>query len=225
MLQNGRFCYYNRDGRTAYPPGKGKIDMAKQTIISVGREFGSAGHEIAEKLAGELGFKFYDRNMLDEIAQEKNIDVKELEKYEEKPRNMIFSRKVNGYSNSLEEIIANMQFDFLRKKADSGESFVVVGRCAEEVLRDREGLISIFILGDQDEKLTRVKNLYHLDDAAALVKMKRHDKNRKRYHNRYSEGKWGDSRSYDLCVNSSKLGVERTMDILVKYIRRRMAEQ
>lgn len=199
--------------------------MAKQTIISVGREFGSAGHEIGEKLAGELGLKFYDRNMLDEIAQEKKIDVKELEKYEEKPRNMIFTRKVNGYSNSLEEIIANMQFDFLRKKADAGESFVVVGRCAEEVLRDREELISIFVLGDQDEKLARVKEKYQLDDAAALAKMKRHDKNRKRYHNRYSDGKWGDSRSYDLCVNSSRLGVDRTVDILVKYIRKRIGEQ
>lgn len=199
--------------------------MAKQTIISVGREFGSAGHEIAKRLADELGFKFYDRNMLDEIAQEKNINVKDLEKYEEKPRNMIFSRKVNGHSSSLEEIIANMQFDFLRRKADTGESFVVVGRCSEEVLRDREGLISIFILGNQDEKVARVKEIYQLDDAAALAKMKRHDRNRKRYHNRYSGGKWGDSRSYDLCVNSSRLGVERTTDILLKYIRKRMAEQ
>lgn len=199
--------------------------MAKQTMISVGREYGSAGHEIAEKVAGKLGFKFYDRNMLDEIAQEKNIEVKYLEKYEEKPRNLILSRRVNGYSNSLEEIIADMQFDYLRKKADSGESFVVVGRCAEEVLREREGLISIFILGDHDAKLARVREKYRIDDAEALAKMKRHDKNRKRYHNRHSDGKWGDSRSYDLCVNSSKLGIDKTVEILVEYIQKRMAER
>ena len=102
--------------------------MAEQTIISVGREYGSAGHEIAERIAKELGFKFYDRNMLDEIAQEKNIEVKYLEKYEEKPRNLILSRSVKGYSNSIEEVIADMQFEYLRKKADSGECFVVVGR-------------------------------------------------------------------------------------------------
>ena len=197
--------------------------MAEQTIISVGREYGSAGHEIAEKIAKELGFKFYDRNMLDEIAQEKNIEVKYLEKYEEKPRNLILSRSVKGYSNSIEEVIADMQFEYLRKKADSGESFVVVGRCAEEVLKDKEGLISIFILGDREVKLNRIKEKFHIEETEALLKMRRHDKNRKRYHNRHSDGKWGDSRSYDLCVNSSKMGVDKTVDILVTYIRERMA--
>lgn len=197
--------------------------MAEQTIISVGREYGSAGHEIAEKIAKELGFKFYDRNMLDEIAQEKNIEVKYLEKYEEKPRNLILSRSVKGYSNSIEEVIADMQFEYLRKKADSGESFVVVGRCAEEVLKDKEGLISIFILGDREVKLNRIKEKFHIEETEALLKMRRHDKNRKRYHNRHSDGKWGDSRSYDLCVNSSKMGVDKTVDILVAYIRERIA--
>ena len=197
--------------------------MAEQTIISVGREYVSAGHEIAEKIAKELGFKFYDRNMLDEIAQEKNIEVKYLEKYEEKPRNLILSRSVKGYSNSIEEVIADMQFEYLRKKADSGESFVVVGRCAEEVLKDKEGLISIFILGDREVKLNRIKEKFHIEETEALLKMRRHDKNRKRYHNRHSDGKWGDSRSYDLCVNSSKMGVDKTVDILVTYIRERMA--
>ena len=197
--------------------------MAEQTIISVGREYGSAGHEIAERIAKELGFKFYDRNMLDEIAQEKNIEVKYLEKYEEKPRNLILSRSVKGYSNSIEEVIADMQFEYLRKKADSGESFVVVGRCAEEVLKDKEGLISIFILGDREVKLNRIKEKFHIEETEALLKMRRHDKNRKRYHIRHSDGKWGDSRSYDLCVNSSKMGVDKTVDILVTYIRERMA--
>ena len=197
--------------------------MAEQTIISVGREYGSAGHEIAERIAKELGFKFYDRNMLDEIAQEKNIEVKYLEKYEEKPRNLILSRSVKGYSNSIEEVIADMQFEYLRKKADSGESVVVVGRCAEEVLKDKEGLISIFILGDREVKLNRIKEKFHIEETEALLKMRRHDKNRKRYHNRHSDGKWGDSRSYDLCVNSSKMGVDKTVDILVTYIRERMA--
>ena len=197
--------------------------MAEQTIISVGREYGSAGHEIAERIAKELGFKFYDRNMLDEIAQEKNIEVKYLEKYEEKPRNLILSRSVKGYSNSIEEVIADMQFEYLRKKADSGESFVVVGRCAEEVLKDKEGLISIFILGDREVKLNRIKEKFHIEETEALLKMRRHDKNRKRYHNRHSDGKWGDSRSYDLCVNSSKMGVDKTVDILVAYIRERIA--
>ena len=130
--------------------------MAKQMIISIGREFGSGGHAIAELLAKDLGIKMYDRNMLDEIAREKDVDVKNLEEFDEKPRKFLISRRVRDYSNSMEEIIAEMQFDYIRKKADSGESFIIVGRCAETVLKGREGLISIFILGNKKEKLARV---------------------------------------------------------------------
>lgn len=196
--------------------------MAKQTIIAISREFGSGGHEIAKQIAEDLKLNFYDRNMLDEIAKEKNIQIEYLEKYDEKPKNLLFSRRVGAYSNSLEEIVAEMQFEYLKKKADSGESFVIVGRCAETVLKECEGLISIFILGDMPVKLERIKQNYHLNETEAKAKLKRHDKNRKRYHNRHSEGQWGDSRNYDLCINDSRLGIEKTVDILKKYIKERM---
>ena len=105
--------------------------MEKQVIISISREFGSGGHEIAEQIAKNLGFHFYDRSMLDDLAREKNLQIEDLEKYDEKPRNPFISRRVGGHTNSMEEIVAEMQFDYLREKADSGESFVIVGRCAE----------------------------------------------------------------------------------------------
>lgn len=92
--------------------------MSEQTIITVSREFGSGGHEIAEKIASDLGLKFYDRGMLDEIAREMNVKVEVLEKYDEKPKNIMLSRKVGKYSSSMEEILAEMQFDFIRKKAE-----------------------------------------------------------------------------------------------------------
>lgn len=192
--------------------------MKKQIIVALGREFGSGGHEIAEKIANDLGLGFYDRNMLDEIAQEKGVVTEYLEKYDEKPRNRMFSRTVKGHTNSNEEIIAQMQFDYLTKKADTGESFVVVGRCAETVLKDREGLISIFVWGDQDKKLERVMEKYQLSQVDAEAKMTRHDKNRKHYHNRYSESRWGHARSYDICVNSSLLGTKRTAELLEEFI-------
>ena len=193
--------------------------MAKQMIISIGREFGSGGHAIAELLANDLGIKMYDRNMLDEIAREKDVDVKNLEEFDEKPRKFLISRRVRDYSNSMEEIIAEMQFDYIRKKADSGESFIIVGRCAETVLKGREGLISIFILGNKKEKLARVMEKYNLGEDEALEKMTRHDKKRKQYHNNHSESKWGDSRNYDLCINSSRLGVEKTEALIKDYIK------
>ena len=196
--------------------------MGKQTIISISREFGSGGHRIAEKLARDLDMKLYDRNMLDEIAEAKNIKVEYLEKYEEKPRNLMLTRRVGDYSNSMAEIVADMQFEYLREKAESGESFVVVGRCAETVLKDFKGLISIFVVGDKDKKLARVKEKYQMNETEALLKMKRHDKKRKMYHNRHSDFKWGDSRNYDICINSSKLGWEKTSELLESYIRERM---
>ncbi len=196
--------------------------MAGQIIVAIGREFGSGGHAIAEKIAKELGIKMYDRNMLDEIAQEKNIKVEVLEKLDEQPKKLILSRRVGAYSNSFEEILADMQFEYIEKKADSGESFVVVGRCAESVLSGREELISIFVLGDKSVKKERVKELYNLSDMEASSKMHRHDRKRKQYHNRHADNKWGDSRGYDICINSSRLGVDKTADILIDYIKERM---
>lgn len=88
-----------------------------QTIISISREFGSAGHVIAEQIAKNHGLNFYDRRMLDEIANENNLQVGVLEKYDEKPRNAFLSRRVGAFSNSMEEIVAEMQFDYIRKKS------------------------------------------------------------------------------------------------------------
>lgn len=192
--------------------------MKEQTIIAVGREFGSGGHEIAEKIARDLGLKFYDRNMLDEIAAGMNIQVEILDKYDEQPRNIFNSRRVGKFSNSMEEILAEIQFDLIRKKAEEGESFVIVGRCSDSVLRGMNGLITIFVSGDKGCKTKRIMRKYRLNETDAIIKMERHDRKRKKYHNRYSDGKWGDSRYYDICINSSPLEIDRTVDVLEYYI-------
>lgn len=195
--------------------------MGKQVILSIGREFGSGGHEIAERIAKDLGMPLYDRNLLDHVAESRKIQPDKLKQYEEMPRNVILSRRVRGFSNSIEENVAEMEFDFLRDKADSGESFVVVGRCSEVILADHAGLISIFVLGDIEHKAHRVERIYRLSYEDALIKMARHDKSRKAFHNHYSKFKWGDSRGYDLCINSSRLGIEGTVRHLETYIQAR----
>lgn len=196
--------------------------MGKQTIISISREFGSGGHDIAKKISVDFGLKMYDRDLLGEIAQHMDVNVETLQKYDEKPRNLILTRTVGKYTNSMEDILADMQFEFIRRKAQSGESFVIVGRCAETVLREFDGLISIFITGDREYKLKRTMKQFDLDKESAAEKMARIDKKRRKYHNRYSDHKWGDSRYYDLCINGSYLGVERTAEILEDYIKARM---
>lgn len=199
--------------------------MAGQMIISVGREYGSGGHIIAEKLSQKFGVPLYDHNLLEEIAKEKNMDIAELIKYDELPKNFLLSRKVNGYSNSPHEMVANMQFDALRKKAANGESFVVVGRCSEAILQEYTGLITIFILADMECKVRRIEQVRGFSNAEAVAACTRHDKKRKAYHNYYCIGKWGDSRNYDVSINSSRLGIDATADFLESYIKARMEKE
>lgn len=193
--------------------------MGKQLIISVGREFGSGGHVIAEELAGRFDLPLYDNNLLEHIAEEKEISHDGLKKYDEKPKNRLFSRTVRGYSNSMQENLANMQFDYLKKKAAAGESFVIVGRCSETILKGFDGLVTIFVLGDPDVKAERIRKVYGVSEEEARRMMKREDWNRKSYHNYYCKGKWGDSRNYDFSINSSKLGIDKTTDMLETCIR------
>lgn len=199
--------------------------MDNQLIISVGREFGSGGHVIAEALAKKFDLPLLDHNILEHIALEKNISHEKLKKYDEQPKNKLISRKVRGHSNSPHDHVAEMQFEFLKKKAEKGESFVVVGRCSETMLKDYDGMISIFILGDREVKKERVKTVYNLSGDEAARLMEREDLKRKMYHNNYCKGKWGDARNYDIAINSSRLGIDTTVDILETYIRTRMNQE
>ena len=198
--------------------------MGKQLILSISREFGSGGHVIAEALARRFELDLYDNNLLEHIAEEKNVGGDTLKKYDERPKNRLFSRTVRGYSNSIQENVANMQFDFLKKLAEDGKSFVVVGRCSETILKEYEGFISIFVLGDREVKRERIMRLYRLSADDAEHMMTRKDWERKSYHNYYCKEKWGDSINYDLSINSSRLGIDRTVDLLETYIRARMEE-
>lgn len=195
--------------------------MEKQMIISVGREFGSGGHEIAEHLAKRLSLPFYDRNLLDEIAVEKEVSGSVLMPFDEVPRNRLLSRTVRGYSNSPEEVIARLQFDFLKNKATNGESFVVVGRCSEDILKGYDALISFFIIADMETKLERVKKIRGISREEAEAVIRRHDKKRQAYHNYYCQTKWGDARNYDMTVNCSKLSNKAATDLLEYFIEAR----
>lgn len=195
-----------------------------QIIISVGREFGSGGRSIAEELAKRFNLPIYDRHLIEEIANKTGMTAEQIEKHDEAPKSRLTSRRVRGYSNSIEDNIAEMQFEFIRKKAESGESFVVVGRCSESKLRDFDCLCSLFIIGDMDAKIKRIMELYNMNEEEAKNFIEKKDKKRKRYHNYHVKLHWGDSRLYDLTVNSSRLGIDKTIDFLENYIKARMAK-
>ena len=142
-------------------------ERKNRVIISVSRQFGSGGHKIAEALAEHFELPIYDHRMLDSIAKEKGVDPRVLEKYDEKPLNRFLARNVSGFSSSLENNLAQMQFSYLKDKADSGESFVVVGRCAETVLKEYDGLITLFVLGDEETRVKRIEQLHGLSEDEA----------------------------------------------------------
>lgn len=197
--------------------------MERQLIISIGREFGSGGHVVAEELAKRFGLPLYNTNILAEIAEHRKVDEKELAKFDEVPRSRLFARKVRGHSNSPSENLANLQFDYMKKMAEEGKSFVIVGRCAESVLKGNPALIPIFILADYDAKKLRVMRKLNLSAEDAKQRMRIEDFRRKSYHNYYCDVKWGDSRNYEICINSSTLGLEKTADLLEAYIRQRIS--
>ena len=192
-------------------------------IITIGREYGSGGHAIGEMLAEKLGIGFYDAEIIQHLSEKKGIKKETLSKYDEKPSPVLMNRSVRGYSTSLEEAVAEMQFKMIRKIAASGESFVLIGRCGETVLSKYDCLIRLFVLGDMDSRITRIMKRKRVSRKEAQKLIKTTDKRRKAYHNYYSDGKWGDSRTYDLTINSSRLGVEGTAEFLEEYIRRRMS--
>lgn len=192
----------------------------KQLIISIGREYGSGGHEIGRKLAAKLGLEFYDRNLLDEIAHIKNSDAELLKKYDEVPKKRFFSRTVRGYSNSPEENVAELQFALLKQKAADDDSFVIVGRCTDEIFKGLANYVSIFITADEEEKVKRVVECRKKTEKDARKTIERHDKTRRAYHDHFCKSKWGLASSYDLCVNSSVLGIDGTVEFLAEYVQK-----
>lgn len=196
----------------------------KPLIISIDRQYGSGGRDIAHILEKKFDIPYYHHRLLREVGIHQDYDIDEIrDMYDESPRYLTASRRVRGLVNSNEENITQREFEFLRSMAQQGKSFVVIGHCSEELLRDY-GVISIFITGDDDFKLKRTMEKYHEDEAAARARMKRFDRKRKNYHNYYTNTKWGDVRNYDITMNSSRLGVEKTADFLEAYIRQRMEE-
>ena len=193
--------------------------MNKQIIVAIGREHGSGGHYIADLIARELGVKLYDKVSIEKEITSGGYSEELVSEMDEKPVNFFTSRRIGRFSNSLEVNVAEKTFAMLRSKAAAGESFVVIGRCGEQVLENNPNCISIFICGDPQFKLNRVMNKLGLNAEQAIEEIRNVDRSRKNYHNYYCDTKWGDARGYDLTVKSNVLGCERTAEMLVGYIR------
>lgn len=198
--------------------------MQKSLIITIGRQFGSGGHEIGEKLAKKLGIKFYDKELIKLIAKQSGLCEKVLESYDEKPTNsLLYSIVMDIYPSvmytgpTIDQQIYQANYDTIRKLAD-GEPCVIVGRCADYILRDHPELVSVFIHANSDFRAARIAEEYKLPDAKVRDLLVKTDKKRASYYNFQSEKQWGAASSYNLCIESSEVGIDGAVDLIMDYI-------
>ena len=192
--------------------------MKNQIIITIGRESGSGGHAIAKKVADAMGIACYDKKRLVEgTAKISGLNRNYIKKLDEKPAGFPFSGRIGGFEESPESNVARMTFEYIRQIADSGESCVIVGRCADSVLNGNPNLIRVFVVGDVPEKNKRLAGIQQISLEEADRERRETDKYRRTYHNFYSDTKWGDSRAYDLIINSSRLGIQGTAEYIMKF--------
>lgn len=192
-------------------------------IITIGRQHGSSGREIARLLAEKLNYKCYDKEIVDEAANHSDFSRDLIDAFDEK-RMSAFILHAGGYGLNenfrLNMQVVSAQFEAMRNIAEKGDC-IFVGRCADYILRDHDDLVSVFILGDMDERLKCLERRQGLDEVEARKKIKEVDKDRSSFYRYYSDQTWGDAQNYDMCINSSKLGVEGTVQVILDYIKAR----
>ena len=190
-------------------------------IMTIGRQHGSSGREIARLLAEKLNYKCYDKEIVDEAANHSDFSRDLIDAFDEK-RMSAFILHAGGYGLNenfrLNMQVVSAQFDAMRNIAEKGNC-IFVGRCADYILRDHDDLVSVFILGDMDERLKCLERRQGLDETEARKKIKEVDKDRSSFYRYYSDQTWGDAQNYDMCINSSKLGVEGTVQVILDYIK------
>lgn len=202
--------------------------MKTNTIITIGRQFGSAGREIGQKIAEDLEIKLYDKEMLARAAKESGICEEIFETHDEKPTNsFLYSLVMDTYSmgysgNTYTDMPINhkvflAQFDAIKKIADEGPC-ILVGRCADYALEAYNNVVSVFIHADLDSRIRRIARIYDLPDNKAKDMILKADKKRASYYNYYTNKKWSDAESYELCLNSGELGVNGTAEVIEQYI-------
>ena len=203
--------------------------MAKtNTIITIGREYGSAGREIGYKVADYFGIKLYDKEMLARAAKESGICQELFETHDEKPTSsFLYSLVMDTYSlgysaGSYADMPINhkvflAQFDTIKKIASEGPC-ILVGRCADYALEDFDNVLSVFIHADMNARIRRIARIYDLTDAKAKERIVKTDKQRASYYNYYSNKKWSDADSYNIGLDSSVLVIDGTAEAIERLV-------
>lgn len=201
-------------------------------VITIARQFGSGGREIGKQLAKSLGIKYYDKNLITMAAKESGTDPEIFEKADEHAANsLLYSLSIGAVASidtsfqySPQMMPANdklflLQHNIIRKV--SADPCVIVGRCGDYVLKERNDCIKIFIYADLEKRIKYACEKHNIPRENAASIIKRTDKTRANYYNYYSGQKWGDPNNYNLCINSGELGISRCVDLIEFYLKQR----
>ena len=178
--------------------------MKEKVIIHISREHGSLGHVVGE--------------IIEEIAEEHGLDKEFLKEYEEKPRRSLLYKLAQGVSADLEEELTKHMFARIREVAETEDRAVIIGRCAGTVLQDYDQVINIFLTAKLPNRIRNIMEYYGIDYETAQKKIQDTDKDRQRFHDSYSETKWKNVDNYDLVINTTDLGVDGAVDLILDYI-------
>ena len=193
--------------------------MAKR-IITISREFGSGGRFIGEEVAKKLGIAYYDKNVINEIAEKSGLSPEYIQENAElSPKKGMFAYALAGRDitgRSVEDMVYEAQRKVILELAKKG---LIIGRNADYILKDRDDVLNVFIHGNMPEKTQRIIRLYNVDEKKAVKMMADTDKRRMTNYNFYTEHKWGKASNYTLCLNSSQLGYDRCEKIIMECIK------
>ncbi len=201
--------------------------MGDHLVYTIGRQCGSMGRIIGQKLAEDIGVKCYDNELLTEAAKNSGLCEELFQTHDEKPTNsflysLVMDTYSLGYNTSaymdmpINHKIFLAQFDTIKKLA-SEESCVIIGRCADYALADYPNTVTVFITGNEDQRIKHLMEVHHVNADKARDIMIKTDKKRSSYYNYYSSKKWGDAKGYDLCLNSSLTGVDGAVYLIREF--------
>ncbi|MBR5274766.1 MAG: cytidylate kinase-like family protein [Bacteroidales bacterium] len=198
--------------------------MDKKIIINIGRQFGGGGLGVAHELGRKLGIPVYDKELITKAAQDSGFSKAIFEESDEKKRlfslSSIFANRFGDTENYMSDRgLFKMQSETIRKIAEQG-SAIIVGRCADYILRDMECTLDVFLTSPLEIRAARIaeRSGLSLEEAEKLAEEK--DKNRAEYYNYYTFTDWGVASTYDLCIDSSALGIEGTADLIIEFARK-----
>ena len=189
-----------------------KLD--KKLVITISREYGSGGRYIGKLVADKLGIKLYDKEFINKLSKETGLSEDYIESNEQK-RESIDGLYYNGMSNADELFVKEAE---LIKKVANKESCVIIGRCADFVLKDKKNVIKVFVYNNMENKIKRAEKFYNIDKKKAEKEINKINKLRANHYKHYTDREWQNHENYDICINSDALGVEKSADLICEIV-------